>query len=153
MHKCDEQKKCVNDALAKAELVCQERGLRFTEIRKFILRLIWDNPKPSKAYDLLGEVSKMNYSAKPPTVYRALDFLLENGFIHKINTLNAYIACTHTLKHDHCYFIICDKCDQVQECCDEAITETIEKTLSQNRFSHKEIALEISGSCDDCLKN
>ena len=46
-----------------------------------------------------------------------------------------------------------DKCDQVQECCDEAITETIEKTLSQNRFSHKEIALEISGSCDDCLKN
>ena len=113
MQKCDEQKKCVNDALAKAELVCQERGLRFTEIRKFILRLIWDNPKPSKAYDLLDEVSKMNYSAKPPTVYRALDFLLENGFIHKINTLNAYIACTHTLKHDHCYFIICDKCDQV----------------------------------------
>ena len=111
MHKCDEQKKCVNDALAKAEAVCQERGLRFTEIRKFILRLIWDNPKPSKAYDLLDEVSKMNYSAKPPTVYRALDFLLENGFIHKINTLNAYIACTHTLKHDHCYFIICDKCD------------------------------------------
>ena len=100
MQKCDEQKKCVNDALAKAELVCQERGLRFTEIRKFILRLIWDNPKPSKAYDLLDEVSKMNYSAKPPTVYRALDFLLENGFIHKINTLNAYIACTHTLKHD-----------------------------------------------------
>ena len=111
MHKCDEQKKCVNDALAKAEAVCQERGLRFTEIRKFILRLIWDNPKPSKAYDLLDEVSKMNYSAKPPTVYRALDFLLENGFIHKINTLNAYIACTHTLKHDHCYFIISDKCD------------------------------------------
>ena len=151
MHKCDDHRRCIDDAIAKAEFVCKDRGLRFTEIRRSILKLIWKNHKPSKAYDLLAEISKMDYSAKPPTVYRALDFLRANGFIHKINTLNAYVACTHTLKHNQCYFIICDKCDQVQECCDDAITETIERTLSSNRFSHKDIALEISGSCDDCL--
>ena len=152
MHKCNDHKKCIEDGIAKAQFVCQDRGLRFTEIRKFILKLILKNNKPSKAYDLLSQVSKMNYSAKPPTVYRALDFLMENGFIHKINSLNAYVACTHTLKHNQCYFIICDICDQVQECCDEKITEIIKETLATNRFSHKGITIEINGSCDDCLK-
>ncbi len=120
--------------------------------KELVFNIIKKSSKHLTAYEILDKLQKIK-KTQPMTVYRALDFLLENGFIHKINTLNAYIACTHTLKHDHCYFIICDKCDQVQECCDEAITETIEKTLSQNRFSHKEIALEISGSCDDCLQN
>ena len=110
MQKCDNHKKCIDDAMSKAEFICQDKGLRFTEIRKFILRLIWENHKPSKAYDLLDKISKMNYSAEPPTIYRALDFLMDNGFIHKINSLNAYIGCVHPLKHNQCYFIICKNC-------------------------------------------
>ena len=153
MQKCDNHKKCIDDAMSKAEFICQDKGLRFTEIRKFILRLIWENHKPSKAYDLLDKISKMNYSAEPPTIYRALDFLMDNGFIHKINSLNAYIGCVHPLKHNQCYFIICKNCNHVEECCDESITNSIQKTLSVNRFSHKDITLEISGDCYDCLKS
>ena len=78
---------------------------------------------------------------------------MDNGFIHKINSLNAYIGCVHPLKHNQCYFIICKNCNHVQECCDESITNSIQKTLSVNRFSHKDITLEISGDCYDCLKS
>ena len=152
MNKCNDHKKCIDDALKKADLICQDKGLRFTKIRRFIFKQICKSHKPAKAYDLLSEVSKMNYSAKPPTVYRALDFLMDNGFIHKINTLNAYITCSHSLKHNQCYFIICNKCEEVQECCDDSITDSINTTLAQNRFSYKDIALEISGSCNNCLK-
>jgi len=107
MHECQNHKICSDDAIKKAEFICEDKSLRFTEIRKFIFKLIWKSHKPSKAYDLLSKISKMNYSAKPPTVYRALDFLLDNGFIHKINSLNAYIGCSHPLKHNECYFMIC----------------------------------------------
>jgi|TARA_B110000263_G_scaffold81153_1_gene70967 Fur family zinc uptake transcriptional regulator len=152
MHECQNHKICSDDAIKKAEFICEDKSLRFTEIRKFIFKLIWKSHKPSKAYDLLSKISKMNYSAKPPTVYRALDFLLDNGFIHKINSLNAYIGCSHPLKHNECYFMICKNCDEIKECCDEAITESIKKTLSSNRFSSKNIGIEITGDCYQCAK-
>ena len=153
MKKCKNHTSCIDTALKKAEFICQDKGLRFTEIRKFILMSIWESHKPTRAYELLSKISDMDYSPKPPTIYRALDFLMENGFVHKINSLNAFIGCSHPMKHNECYFMICNNCNEVRECCDENITDTIKTTLSSNRFFHKNIAIEINGDCYECSKD
>lgn len=152
MHDCINHKTCIDDALKEARLICEEKGLRFTQIREFILSMVWENHKPTKAYELLDKIPSMNYSSQPPTVYRALDFLLTNGFIHKINSLNAFVGCSHPLKHDECYFMICRKCYEIKECCDDQITSVIKKKLDSSQFSSKNIAIEISGDCYECSK-
>ena len=150
MHDCRNHKACIDTALKEAKDICKDKELRFTEIREFILRMVWENHKPTKAYELLDKIPSMDYSPQPPTVYRALDFLLNNGFIHKINSLNAFVGCSHPLKHSECYFMICRNCDEIKECCDDKITNAIRQTLDSNQFSHKNIAIEISGNCHEC---
>ena len=87
--RCDNHEKCISTTIDQVEKICTEKGLRFTKIRKAILEIIWESHQPIKAYDILSKISNINYSEKPPTVYRALDFLMENGFVHKINSLNS----------------------------------------------------------------
>ena len=77
-------KQCIKDALTRAEQTCRTKGVRLTPIRKKVLELVWQSHKPIKAYDLLGLLSSSNHIEKPPTVYRALEFLLDNHLIHKI---------------------------------------------------------------------
>lgn len=105
---------------------------------------------PSKAYDILDKLSLTGISAKPPTVYRALDFLLENGLIHRINSLNAFVGCGHPAKHAQCYFLICTECAEVTECCTQSLTRAIEKTGEENDFSSLHTSLEIQGICATC---
>ena len=151
MSNCDNHDSCINTALKEAQNICDQRDLRFTKIRKTVLSIIWESHKPMKAYDILDKITGMEFSAKPPTVYRALDFLLENGLIHKINSLNAYVGCPHPLQHEQCYFIICSSCDEIEECCDKDITNAIEGVMAKNKFSHSNIAIEINGTCNNCL--
>ena len=152
MHTCSNHNTCIDTALTKAKFICEDKGLRLTKIREFILKTVWENHKPTKAYELLDKITGLDYSPEPPTVYRALDFLLNNGFIHRINSLNAFVGCSHPLKHSECYFMICKTCNEIKECCDEKITNAIRKTLDANQFSHKNIAIEISGECYECSK-
>ncbi|MEE2698831.1 MAG: Fur family transcriptional regulator [Pseudomonadota bacterium] len=153
MSLCNKHETCVDDALMKADLICKDKGLRFTEIRRTILEMIWASHKPVKAYDLLDKLQKYMFSARPTTVYRSLDFLLENGLIHKLNSLNAYIGCTHPLKHHDCYFLICSNCGEIEEYCDSNISDTIKINLDKNDFIPKKTSLEIEGTCNNCLKN
>src|SRR3546814_3200364 len=99
----------VHDAdgfVAAVERACVERGLRLTPIRARVLELVAGQGKPVKAYDLL-EMLKDHApgdavgAAAPPTVYRALDFLLANGFIHKLESVNAFVACHHPRSEEH----------------------------------------------------
>ncbi|MGI9392308.1 MAG: Fur family transcriptional regulator [Parvibaculales bacterium] len=136
----------------KAEMICQDKGLRFTELRRKILKMIWENHRPAKAYDILDKLKKGSYSAKPPTVYRTLDFLLEHGLVHKLASLNAYIGCSHPLKHNECYFLICRKCGEISECCNSKLAEAIIGITNRNKFRSKHITLEIEGECQGCIK-
>ncbi|MDX2494940.1 MAG: hypothetical protein QNK27_08275, partial [Desulfuromusa sp.] len=88
-HQC-----CLDGAMANAELLCQQRGKRFTSIRRRVFELIWQQHKPIGAYEVL-EGLQQDGRAAPPTVYRALDFLLDLGLVHRINSLNAYVGCIH----------------------------------------------------------
>lgn len=148
--RCGNHENCISTTINQVEKICAENGLRFTKIRKAVLEIIWESHRPIKAYDILTKISNINYSEKPPTVYRALDFLMENGFVHKINSLNSYVGCSHPNEHSDCYFIICSICNEVQECCDSTITKTIKKILNKNTFKHDYIALEVNGQCNYC---
>lgn len=150
MYKCRTHKKCISDALRKAELICEDKGLRFTDLRRKVLAIIWASHKPAKAYDVLAELKDVGYSDKPPTVYRTLDFLLKHGLIHKLDSLNAYVGCAHPCEHEECYFLICSECLEIKECCDSILSDTIARTADKNKFNPKHTTLEISGQCREC---
>ena len=143
-------KTCVTEAMDNADQICQERGLRFTGLRRTILKMIWADHRPVKAYDILDKLKTTHTAAKPPTVYRTLDFLMENGLIHRLNSINAYIGCSHPLKCGDCYFLICSDCGEVTECCNHSLTTAIKTTSAKNKFKPKFTTLEIEGKCQDC---
>lgn len=136
--------------MRKADAICHDKGLRFTALRRKVLEIIWNNGTPIKAYAILDKLRGKNTSAKPPTVYRALDFLLQNGLIHKLNSRNAYVGCPHPLEHDQCYFLICDRCGMTEECCDSDLRDAIARTIDKNKFHHTHTHLEIEGECRQC---
>ena len=151
MHGNHQHAHCIEEAITTANRICEERGLRFTGLRRRVLELIWENHGSAKAYDLLENLGG-DYSAKPPTVYRTLGFLQENGLVHKINSLNAYVGCSHPLKHKDCFFLICSACNEVEECCGSSVAEALRSMASEQNFRPDHTTLEIEGRCVDCLK-
>ena len=152
MHNCTTHDDCVADALQQAEEICAARELRFTELRRKVLELVWESHGPVKAYDLLEKLDHRIAAIKPPTVYRALDFLTENGLVHKISSLNAFVGCSHPLRHPECYFLICTECGEAEECCNSDIVSAVAKTAREKDFKAEQITLEISGRCRECQK-
>ena len=104
---------CIDGALSRADRQCREKGQRLTTIRRRVLSLILQNHEPVKAYDLLAQLREDNPRAAPPTVYRALDFLQEEGFVHRIATLNAFVACGEPGDVHGGQFLICSDCGAV----------------------------------------
>ena len=150
MHACTNHKSCIEEAISKADLICKDKGLRFTELRRRILEIIWAGHGPAKAYEILDELKGCSASAKPPTVYRTLDFLLESGLIHRLTSLSAYVGCSHPLRHNNCYFLICKDCGEIKECCSSELTNTILDNADKSKFASGQITLEIEGKCRDC---
>ncbi len=140
----------VNDALKTAEAICRNKQLRFTELRRKVLALIWSSRGPAKAYDVLARLDSA--SAKPPTVYRTLDFLLTHGFVHRLNSLNAYVGCSHPQEHNECYFLVCSGCGEIEECCGRELRQAIEKAAKANHFTPRRTTLEIQGECLRCRR-
>jgi Fur family zinc uptake transcriptional regulator len=153
MTNCHNHNNCVDDAIKKAEMICKDRNLSLTPLRHKVLELLWEDGHTAiKAYDLLDKLQKKEASAKPVTVYRALDFLLENHLIHKLESLNSFIGCNHpTLQHD-CAFLICKECNEVTECCDNSqLMGGIKAAINPKDFCIKSITLELSGVCKECF--
>lgn len=150
MSGCTQHKHCISSALATGEKICADHGQRFTPIRRRVLELVWASHKPAKAYDILEKLDETDGAPKPPTVYRALDFLLENGLVHKVNSLNAFVGCTHPTRHGQCYFLICTHCGEITECCTQALSRVIAKTATDHHFRSETAVLEILGVCSAC---
>ena len=151
MNNCKTHKTCINEAMKKAEIICNEKGIKLTKLRQRVLRLIWKSHSCVKAYDLLAQLKKIDSSAQPPTIYRSLDFLIENGFIHKIQSLNAYVGCSHPEEHKECYFLICNSCQNIEECCSEQINKVVTSTSGKSHFQPNQVTLEIAGTCQECV--
>mgnify|MGYP003595895460 CR=1 FL=1 len=137
------------------EKACGERGLRLTPIRARVLGLVAEAGKPIKAYDLLGMVRAGEGAGAdaPPTIYRALDFLLANGFIHKLQSVNAFVACHHPDAARHTPpFLICVRCHSAVELEDEQVVELLDAQARALGFSPQTQSLEVHGVCARCVE-
>ncbi len=141
---------CINSALNVADLICVKNDARFTPIRKRILELIWQSHKPILAYDILKILRREKENTEPPTVYRGLDFLLEQKLIHKIESRNAYVGCSFANRPHIGQFLICTGCDQFIELDSASINRTILNEASKSNFKIDHQTVEISGYCPEC---
>ena len=92
-----------------------EKDLRFTPLRQRVLELVWSSHKPVGAYALLDQLRDEDLGSAPPTIYRALDFLIEHGLIHRIERMNAFIGCSHPGEAHRGFFLICGECGNAEE--------------------------------------
>jgi Fur family transcriptional regulator, zinc uptake regulator len=140
------------DAYAQTLLLCKQKGLRMTQLRRRILGLIIHALKPMSAYALVSLYKESGTSITATTVYRTLDFLEENGLIHRLATKNAYVSCItpgHSLNGQ---FWICQQCHVVLEMHSEAITKTIDACAVSQDFLAQGQVVEVFGLCKACQK-
>lgn len=131
---------------------CEARGLRLTPLRLSVLELIAAADKPIKAYDLLDRLKDERGGAAPPTIYRALDFLLENHFIHKLESINAFVSCHHPDEAHQVPFLICDVCSSAVEVCDPRVAKLLTEQARDYGFKPSAQTLEVHGVCARCTK-
>ncbi len=141
---------CVATAIETAENLCRERGLRFTALRQRVLALVWDSHKPIGAYDILEKLSAEGKRAAPPTVYRALDFLIDAGLVHRLASLNAFIGCPDPERSHAGQFLICRDCRSVTELDDAEIEAMVGGKAAELGFRAEHQVLEIDGICRRC---
>lgn len=152
-HECTDPSHHVHDAkgfVRAVEESCETRGLRLTPLRAQVLGLVAAAGKPIKAYDLLDRMKSENGSTAPPTVYRALDFLLEQGFIHRLASINAFVSCHHPQVQHSVPFLICDRCQSAIELEDDRITELLDTAARKAGFAPRAQILEVHGVCANC---
>ena len=142
---------CIQDALTDARELCASRGVRLTDLRLQVLELIWQSHKPLGAYSLMEMLAKASTRrVAPPTVYRALDFLLEQKLIHRINALNAFIGCPSPRQSHHSYFFICRQCENAIELDNPDLALAITNSAKATNFTVQNQFLEVMGLCGRC---
>lgn len=141
---------CVSSALDAAERVCRDKGLRLTALRRRVLELVWGSHEPVKAYELLERLREERGGAAPPTVYRALEFLLGEGLIHRLESLNAYVGCGDPRPEHKGQFLICRDCQAVAELDDPKLRAVLGERARDLGFALDEVTVELSGRCARC---
>jgi Fur family zinc uptake transcriptional regulator len=145
--------RCMSRTMKAAEKVCAQRGLQLTPIRRRVLELVSERHAPVGAYDILGALKKSEGALAPPTVYRALEFLLDAGLIHRIDTLNAFISCESPEDMHTGQFLVCRSCSRVTELDDPAITRLLVQKAKAAGFTTDTQSVEIKGLCADCSRS
>jgi Fur family zinc uptake transcriptional regulator len=143
--------RCSADALRHAQALCDQRAQKLTPTRRQVLEVLLENHKPLGAYEIIDRAAKHGTRHAPITVYRALDFLIENGLAHRIESRNAYIACVHP--HDSTdlvVFLICERCGEVGEAPSQAVAESLKAATRAAGFAPKAPVIEITGICSNC---
>jgi len=140
---------CISQALAIAETLCEERGLRLTPVRRRVLELVWQEHEPIGAYELLAALARDGSSPAPPTVYRALEFLCGAGLVHRIDSLNAYIGCDRADEAHVGQFLVCHQCQRVAEIDNPVLKRSLARAAREAGFS-LDAAVEIKGQCARC---
>lgn len=143
--------RCASDAIAHAEAICAARHERLTPIRRRVLEALLASHQPLGAYELIDRLAEDGTHPAPITVYRALDFLREQGLVHRIESRNAFIACVHNhASGDPVVFLICEKCGAVGEAASASVADTIKSASRAAGFTPKTPVIEIYGICAHC---
>jgi Fur family zinc uptake transcriptional regulator len=143
--------RCAADGLLHAERICGERAQKLTPIRRHVLQALLKSHKPLGAYEIIDELATQMPRPAPITVYRALDFLMANGLVHRIESRNAYLACAHD--HDAAAlvaFLICDRCGSVGEIPAASVAQSLNSAARASGFAPKLSVVEITGTCAHC---
>jgi Fur family transcriptional regulator, zinc uptake regulator len=140
----------IDKKLAGLEKYCTEHGHRLTPPRLHVYEIIAASSQPLSAYDVLAKLKSKLRAPKPPTAYRALEFLSAHGFIHRIESLNAYVACGEDHQHNGSQFMICTSCGQVQEAHLCHVPPGLQSQADTNGFSIKRWSAELHGLCKAC---
>jgi Fur family zinc uptake transcriptional regulator len=144
--------------LDRAEAICEHRGANLTELRRHVLGMILDAASPTGAYELLDRLRQTRRGAAPPTVYRTLDFLLEQGLIHRLERLSAFVGCVAGCtadpdadNHTHAaQFLICRTCGRVVEMQDPDVAAVLARVAKDAGFSIGSATIEAEGLCSTC---
>lgn len=170
----------VIERLAAAKEHCRLSGARFTPLRQQIYQLVLESDQPVGAYDLITQLQQMRLfemddsdtlkasglskqfvekpstkkrapkNVAPPTVYRSLEFLLSEGLIHQLTSINAYVPCCHPRAQHTAAFLICDQCQRVQECSSLPVQEMMNFAEQDVGFTVERSVIELSGRCQVC---
>jgi len=136
--------------LTAADDLCRTRGQRLTPMRRQVLRILSERSRPCGAYEILEQLNREAQRVAPPTVYRALDFLLSQGLIHKIESQNAFVGCLD-FDHRHAgHFFICDSCGRSEEVAAGELQAVIERQAAALGFEVGRSIVEVRGRCSSC---
>lgn len=141
---------CSGDLLARAESMAAETGARLTPVRRRVLEILLEEHRALGAYDVLQRLAKEGFGNQPPVAYRALDFLVEQGFAHRIRRLNAFTACMHPGTAHAPAFLICRLCDAVAEAPAEPVRAALDHAAASLGFSIERSNIEAVGLCPGC---
>jgi Fur family zinc uptake transcriptional regulator len=142
--------RCATAAIAHAEQLCAARAQRLTPMRRHVLEALLASHRPLGAYEIIERLADPGRPA-PITVYRALDFLRDNGLVHRIESRNAFVACVHNhADNDIVVFFLCERCGAVGEAPGGAVAETLKASARAVGFAPKSPVIEIAGICAHC---
>ncbi|MEN8892031.1 transcriptional repressor [Planktotalea arctica] len=144
---------CISGNLAQIEAHCRAEGLQLTPVRRRVLEMLLHEHRALGAYDILDKLRAEGHGSQPPVAYRALDFLVSHGFAHKIERLNAFVACAHPGKAHDPAFLICRKCDGVAEAQTQPTRGQLGTSARIAGFQIERTVLEAEGVCPNCAES
>ena len=151
VHRPHDHLRCVSSAMSRARALCTARQARLTPLREAVLRLLWQSHRPLGAYQIQEQLSQINgKSVAAPTIYRALEFFLELGLIHRITSLNAYIGCPFPDSDHSDMFLICSDCGNAAEVSHSHVNLLLSQTAKRADFTLASQSLELYGQCAQC---
>jgi len=144
--------RCVASALSAAETWCAAEDLRLTPVRRKALEILLKEHRALGAYEVLDRLREAGFGSQPPVAYRALEFLVTHGFAHRVERLNAFIACAHPGKAHAPAFMICRLCDTVAEATSSASKGALGDAARAAGFVIEQTVVEAEGVCPTCAE-
>lgn len=141
---------CMSTAILSAENICAQKHLQFTQVRRRVLEILLCEHRALGAYDILSRLSLEGLGSQPPVAYRALDFLVLNGFVHKVEKLNAFIACSYSGKKHLPAFMICRICNSIAESRTKTSADSLGNAAREAGFQIENTVVEAEGVCPTC---
>ena len=142
----------IDAQLRRTEAICDGRSVRLTPMRRAVYRSLLESARPMTAYDLLDRLSEaQGRRLAPPTIYRALEFLMDQGLLHRLESLNAYVVCEQPGQEHDSVFYVCGRCQRAVEISDGRVGHAVFENAQLLEFTPIRQVVEIHGVCKDCL--
>lgn len=145
-----DHRRCIQSALTGAEARVRDNGVRLTPVRRRTLEILLERHGAMGAYEVLDRLAAEGFGHQPPVAYRALEFLVENGLVHRIRRLNGFAACTHPGGDHHAAFLICRACNALAEIADAPMQRALEQGAAHAGFTVERASIEALGLCAGC---